>query len=345
MLFSSGIPLASLVTLCHSLRVSHGAGLTLVQAFSQQAKKGPFAARAVCGRIADRLKDGESLEDVLREEGRPFPTLFVSMVSVGEQSGNLPEIFRALEEYYREMLTLRREFIARSIWPIMQFCGAVVVITLLILILGMISNDPETAFDPIGLGVGMFGALKFLALVAGFLTFLFGGYFIATRVLGKTATVHRMLLAIPVIGPCIQALALTRLSLAMSLTMDTSLSAPKAMRQSLAATGNGAYDACGNSVAAAVKDGDTIAVALGNTGMFPEEFVAAVDTAEETGQLPEVMERQSRQYQEIASLRLKALTVAATIAVWAGVAILIVWAILRIAFSIKGVYDDAMKGA
>jgi type II secretory pathway component PulF len=130
----------------------------------------------------------------------------------------------------------------------------------------------------------------------------------------------------------------------MSLTMDTSLPTTKAMRQSLAATGNGAYEACGTSVAAAVKDGETVAEALSNTRLFPEEFVAAVSTAEETGQIPEVMERQSRQYQEIASLRLKTLTFFASLAVWGGVAILIIIAIFRIAFSIKGVYDDAMQG-
>jgi len=343
-MFSSQIPLASLAALCQSLRVSHGAGLTLVHTFSQQAKKGPLAARAVCQRITERLKDGDSLEEALRDESRAFPNLFISMVSVGEQSGNLPEIFRALEEYYREQLTLRRDFIARSIWPVVQFVGAIVVITLLILIRGMLSANPETAFDPIGLGVGPLGALKFLLLIAIFLTVLFGGYFLATRVLGKTATVHRLLLAIPVVGPCVQALALTRLSLAMSLTLDTSLPTTKAMRQSLAATGNGAYEACGTSVAAAVKDGETVGTALRNTGMFPDEFVAAVENAEETGQIPEVMERQSQQYQELASLRMRTLTTAASFAVWAGVAILIIWAILRIAFSIKGVYDDAMKG-
>jgi type IV pilus assembly protein PilC len=344
MFLSSQLSLATLSSLCSALRVSHGAGLSLVQAFSQQAKKGPFAARPVCTRISDRLKSGDSLEEVLRDEGKAFPPLFVSMITVGEQSGNLPEIFRSLEDYYREQLTLRRDFIARSVWPVVQFVGAVVVITLLILILGMLSADPKTAFDPIGLGVGPVGALKFLLLVAGFLTFVFGTYFFATRVLGKATTVHRILLATPVIGPCIQAICLTRMSLAMSLTMDTSISSSKAMRQSLAATGNSAYESCGANVAAAIKDGETVATALGNTRLFPEEFVAAVDNAEETGQIPEVMERQSKQYQELASLRMKALTFAASMAVWACVAVLIIWAILRIAFSIKGIYDDAMQG-
>lgn len=341
MLFSSQISLASLAALCSALRVSHGAGLTLVQAFSQQAKKGPFAVRPICGRIADRLKAGDSLEEVLRDEGKAFPTLFVSMITVGEQSGNLPEIFRALEDYYREQLTLRRDFLARSVWPVAQFVGAVVVITLMILILGMLSANPETAFDPIGLGVGPLGALKFLLLVAGFLTFLFGGYFLATRVLGKTATVHRLLLSLPVVGPCAQAIALARLSLAMSLTLDTSLSTAKALRQSLAASGNGAYEACGTNVAAALKGGETVATALGNSRLFPEEFVAAVENAEESGQVPEVMERQSRQYQELASMRMKTLMMFATFAVWGGVAVFIIFLIFKIAFAYFGILDKA----
>src|SRR5439155_5438892 len=124
-MFSSRISLSNLVALCQAFRVGHGAGLSLVDVFEQQARKGPYAARPVLAKITERLQQGDALEDVLKTQGGAFPPLFVSMVTVGEQTGNLPEIFRELERYYREQLTLRRQFISQIIWPVFQFLAAV----------------------------------------------------------------------------------------------------------------------------------------------------------------------------------------------------------------------------
>lgn len=341
MLFSSRISLRSLAALCHAFRVGHGAGLSLVDVFRQQAQRGPSDARPALGRISERLDKGESLEDVLKTDGRAFPPLFVSMVAVGEQTGNLPEIFHELERYYREQLTLRRQFIAMSFWPVAQLIGAIVVITLMIIILGWIAPSEGKAFDPLGFGVGPAGAVKFLVTVAVFFGGLFVIYFLATRALGQKSTVHRFLLSVPVVGPCLQALALARLSLALKLTMDSSLHPAKAVKRSLWASGNGAYEACADSVATAVKAGTPITEALTECRVFPEDFLQAVHSGEETGQIPEVMARQAVHYQEEASLKMTILNRLATIGVWLFVAGLLIFMIFRMAFKILGIYDAA----
>lgn len=340
MLFSSKVSLSNLVSLCHTLRVGHGAGLSITDVFKQQARKGPLTLRPLLGRIADRLEQGDALEDVLRTQGAAFPPLFNSMVIVGEQTGNLPEIFRELERYYRMQLTLRREFIAQCIWPVIQLVGAIGVITMMILILGMIAPSEESAFDPLGFGVGIAGALRFLITVAVVLGGVVGIYFLATRGLGQKATVHRLLLSLPAIGPCLQALALSRLALALRLTMDSALSTPRAVKRSLWASGNAAYEEVADSVASDLKRGDDVHDALSKRGLFPEEFLMAVHSGEESGQLPEVMGRQAEHYHEEASLKLKILTRLASLAVWAGIALLIIWAILRIAMSISSFYSS-----
>ena len=345
MIFSSRISLKSLVTLCHAFRVGHGAGLTLVDVFKQQATRGPADARPVIARISERLNQGESLEDVLKTEGSAFPPLFTSMTAIGEQTGNLPEIFRELDRYYREQLSLRRTFISMIIWPVFQLIAAIGLITLMILILGMIPTMGMKPFDPLGFGVGPEGAIKFLVLVFLFFSSLFAIYFFLTRVLGKKPTVHRILLSVPAIGPCMQALALSRLSLAMKLTLDSSLPTPKAVKRSLLACGNGAYEACADDAAREIKDGTTVTDALTHCHVFPEEFLHAVHSGEESGQVPEVMGRQAEHYQEEASLKMVILNRFASFGVWLFVAALIIWAIFRMAMSIFGVYDQAFKDA
>ncbi|MCX7701831.1 MAG: type II secretion system F family protein [Gemmataceae bacterium] len=336
--------LSNMAALCHAFRVEHNAGMTLVEIFQQQARKGPISARPLIARVAERLKEGDSLEDALKAEGEAFPPLFVSMAAVGEQTGNLPEVFHELEKYYRAQLTLWREFIAHSVWPMIQLIAAIIVITLLILILGWLSDNPERAFDPLGFGVGPAGALKFLATVFLFFGTLVLIYLVATRAMGQKAAVHRLLLKIPVIGPCLQAIALSRLARALKLTMDSTLAAHRAVQRSLLVSGNSAYEACADTAATQIKRGREIADVLRDCDVFPEEFLQAIHTGEQTGELPEVMARQAEYYQEEAGRRLRTLTIVASFLVWLFVAALIIWAIFRIALSIFGVYQDAMRG-
>jgi len=340
-MFSSKVSLPNLVTLCQAFRVGHGAGLSITDVFNQQARKGPRAAREVIGRIAQRLDKGDALEDVMRSQGGYFPPLFNSMVAVGEQTGNLPEIFKKLERYFRLQLTLRRQFISQIIWPVIQLVGSIGVITMLLLILGWIAPAEGPPFDPLGFGVGPVGAVRFLLTVAVFFGSLFLIYFIATRALGQKAAVHRLILSIPGVGPCLQALALSRLALALQLTLDSSLSTPKAVKRSLWASGNAAYEAISDKVVADIKRGDELFESLSKPGVFPEEFLQAIHTGEESGQLSEVMGRQAEHYHEEASLKMTILTRLASIAVWAFVAALIIFAILRIAMKIPGIYEAA----
>ena len=96
MLFSKRLPLSSLITLCHTLRHNLAAGLTLRRVFRQQAEKGPQPVRPIASRISDKLEKGSDLESAVQAEEAYFPPLFISMATIGEESGALPEVFTEL---------------------------------------------------------------------------------------------------------------------------------------------------------------------------------------------------------------------------------------------------------
>src|SRR5438876_8697979 len=136
MLFSTAFPLDALVQFCRTVRQSLAAGLTVVDAFRQQADRGPRPMRPLAQAVLAHLERGESLEDALKIEGGRLPPLFHSMAAVGEQSGHLPETFRELERYYQLQSTLRKRFITDITWPMLEFFGAIGVIALMLLVLG-----------------------------------------------------------------------------------------------------------------------------------------------------------------------------------------------------------------
>src|SRR5262245_58699129 len=165
-MFSSRLSLSTLIELCRTLRHYLGGGLSLPDAFRQQARRGPAALSAVATRLVARLEAGDSLADALATEADFYPPLFVSLASVGEQTGMLPEVFADLERHYVRQQALRRTFILASAWPIIQFVLATFVIALVFLVLGMLAQPGGPKFDPSGVGLlGPSGAAIFLACV------------------------------------------------------------------------------------------------------------------------------------------------------------------------------------
>src|SRR5262249_14468917 len=150
-------------------------------------------------------------------------------------------------------------------------------------------------------------------------------------------------LRLPIVGPCLEAIALARFCLALRLTLDTSLSMPEALRLCLRATGNAAFAAQTEVVGHALRTGEDLSTALADSRLFRDEFVNIVATAEHGGRVPEVMRQQSEYYQEEAERRLRLLTIAAGFGVWLIVAVLIILTIFRIFFTYLGLLDSLTK--
>jgi type IV pilus assembly protein PilC len=343
MLFRSRLSLPTLIEFCRSVRHYTGAGLTIVDVFRQQAQNGPRAVRPVAARIVAWLQAGDTLQEALKRESYAFPPLLLSLAGVAEQTGMVPEVFGELERHFEQQLQLRRQFVSQAVWPVVQFVLATVVLAGLIMILDFLPKGDIPGggrWDPLGLGLfGPEGALKFLGYIYGTILALVVLYFIVTRLLRQRATVHRLLLRVPGIGPCMRALALGRFCVALRLTSETGMPIANAMRLALKGTGNEAFAAKIPVVEAAIRDGDSLTLALGKTGLFPDAFMRVLEVAEESGRLTHVMRHEAEQYHEEAARRLKVLTSIASFGVWLFVGVFIVFAIFRIFTTYISLYD------
>jgi len=342
MALSAQLSLSSLVDLCRVLRHSLGAGIPLVKVFGQQARSGLPDVRPLAERIHQDLERGDTLEAALHRQGAAFPPLFVSLATVGEQAGSLPEIFGELERYFTLRHRLRRQFRTQMIRPVFQYVLAVIIIAFLIWVLGAIAESRGgKPIDPLGVGlVGGSGALIFATLGFGIPATCAGLYVLAQRT-GRQAAVEARLLRLPVLGPCLEAQALTRFCLALRLTQEAGMLPAEALALSLRASDFAAFTAAVPHVQKAVRSGQDMTTALAKTRLLPETFMQVLAVAEQTGQLPDVMRRQSDHYRDEAERRLKALTRAAAFLIWLLTAAFIAWAIIRI---FMNVYLNALGG-
>ncbi|HMP04508.1 MAG TPA: type II secretion system F family protein [Gemmatales bacterium] len=339
-MFSSQIPLAALIDHCQALRHQTDAGLGLARAMKQQGERGPRPVRPIAARLARRLEQGDDLADALEDEARFYPPLFRAICRVAEASGSLPEAFRELEEYYRMQQLLWREFIKQITWPAIQLVLAILVIALVIYILGIIPAN-ET-FTILGLK-GAVGVQIFLGTVFAVTVLGVAGYWITRQVLGAGGAVDRFLLRIPYLGGCLQALALSRFSLAMSILIEGGSKINEALRLSLGATANDAFVERTKPAVAMIKGGNSLTETLREQPLFPSDFVDIVETGEVSGREPAVFHKLAEQNHELAATRMRVLATVAARLVWLLVAVFIIIIIFNIAFQYLNVIQGTMK--
>lgn len=345
MLFSSSkCPLPALVAWCRALHHSLGAGLSPIRIFKQQAKSGPRVLRGIAADVAEKLEAGNSLEDAFEEHRNRFPPLFLELVAVGEQTGRLEDAFAELTDYYESNLSVQRHFRAQMMYPAVQFVAAVLIIAGLIWVLGMLaSSGKAVTTDPLGLGFsGTRGAIMFMVVAFG----IVGAILLAMKVAANNtrwrARLEGMMMILPAWGPALLSFALQRFAVALRMCVEAGLRAEKTLQYCFAATSNSSFTSRAEGAIEVVKRGGEIHKALAASGApFPAEFREMVLMGEETGNMPEVMERVALRYREEAERRLRSAAQMTSYCIYGLVAIMIILAIFKIASLYLGALGNA----
>ncbi|MFL5330423.1 MAG: type II secretion system F family protein [Gemmataceae bacterium] len=319
------IPTSALVQFTRMVRVGLEAGLPIVDVFQKQGVRGPYSVRPVAARIGERLAKGDTFTDAIQLESAALPPLFLALSEVGEETGHLAESFGELEEYFELQDELQKDFRMQTMLPKMEFFAAIGVICLLYMILAAL----DLPVDPLGLGRGFGAIVRFLSIIAVFVGTM---YFIVWGIKNRLrflAPVERVILRIPVLGPALESVLLARFSLGLRFTLGAGLTVPKAMKYSIYAAASSLYQQAFEKAQPGLRRGETLVEVLERCQVFPHDFIDIVANAEETGQVPEVMAKQAKHYQDETRRRLKILTRVAGWLVYAMVAGMIIFMIFK----------------
>ena len=285
---------SALLEMCRAIRFFLSSGMMLRDAMRSLGEQGSASARPVARSLAKELEAGSTFQAALERQGRKFPTLFLALATVGEETGKLPEVMHDLEKYYELKRQQLSQLRSQALFPALQFIAAVAIIACLILVLDMLPkvyiNGKEQAVDALGLGlIGQNGAIKFVAYVFGTIAAAILAFVVIKALLRRRAIVERLLLFIPVVGRCLRDVALTRFSFAMTLMLDSHMSILKIIRLAFSSTDNPAFMSKADAAEAHVRRGNSVLTALKDAGRFPAAYLSAVAIGEESGHLPEVM--------------------------------------------------------
>lgn len=105
--------------LCRELHAVYTGGIPLASGFEIIAGHSPgVRVRRLARHMAEGVRRGATLGDVVHFHRFRFPEFFVECVERGELSGKLEEAFRHLADYYEDWLQLRREILHNVMYPL-----------------------------------------------------------------------------------------------------------------------------------------------------------------------------------------------------------------------------------
>ena len=341
-MFSSQLSATALENFCRTLSRGLHAGLDPIRILRMEEKRGGSTLSKASGEIANSLSNGDSLKESFDQHSHLFPLLMLSMIQVGEETGSLPEILNELSRHYGEQAMLQRKLKSQITMPIFQFGMAIAVIAILILVLGFLPKAPgQPDYDPLGWGLqGATGSIVFLGIIS---SIIIGGTLLWKIILNNgafKAKISAIFVNLPVVGAYLRESALGKFSIGLGLTLDSPMSVKKALRLSMEITSNDAFIQACQPVLASVKKGQPIVQALSQCSIFPEEYLAQIEVAEEASSIPETCKRLALQHSEEAGRQLSIIFYLMGGAVWLCTAGFIIFMIIKM-FS---PYINALNG-
>lgn len=324
-MFSSQLSAPALENFCRTLSRGLHAGLDPVRILRMEEKRGGSALSVASGEIADSLSKGDSLKESFDQHSKLFPLLMLSMIQVGEETGNLPEILDELSRHYGEQAMLQRKLKSQITMPVFQLGMAIAVIAILIFVLGFLTD-----YDPLGWGLkGASGSIFFLGIIISIIT---GGFLLWKIVLSNVAfkaKISAIFVNLPVVGSYLKESALGKFSIGLGLTLNSTMSTKKALRLSMQITSNDAFIEACQPVLSSIKKGQPIVEALSQCSIFPEEYLAQIEVAEESGSIPETCKRLALYHSEEAGRQLSIIFYLMGGAVWLCTAGFIIFMIMK----------------
>ncbi len=303
--FSSKVKMSDLSVFCRQLAISVTAGVPLRDALETIGTEleQPVLRNAVVD-IVGQLNDGKNFSEAAASHPKIFNVMFCGLIKVAEESGKLPQTLRQLADYLERTDKLQRRIKAMSAYPV--FIGIFFIIICMIMTLFILPQFTDI-FSGFGSKLPPFTRLVFSIndfFVANFLAIFVGVVLmvVALVLYGRTNRgayqKDRIKLGTPYIGDLLKKYVLARFCRSLSIMVHSGVPISTALEICGDAAGNKVIQQTIYQVREKIITGHRIAQSLADSGIFPGLITRMVSVGEDSGQLPEVLERVSDLYED-----------------------------------------------
>lgn len=304
-----------IATMTSQLATLVSAGIPMVEALSAliDQVENP-ALKLVLVEIREDVNQGEGLAKSMKKHPKVFDHLYVNMVAAGEQSGALDIVLNRLTDYTENAVKLRGQVTSAMMYPALM--GGVSVLIVAGLFVGVIPRI-RRIFDSFGAGLP-----PLTRLVLGISDFIQGywwlviimtvGGIFGIRNWVKTErgrrTWHRWKITMPLFGRVNRLVAVSRFCRTLSTLLDSGVPILTAVSIVKNVVEN---DILAEAIANAgknIREGQSIAGPLKESGQFPPLVTHMIAIGEKTGDLEPMLGKVADSYDQQVENTLAGLT-------------------------------------
>jgi MSHA biogenesis protein MshG len=300
---------------CRQMYTLLKAGVPIMQALRGLRDTTQNQALAkVIGSLLDGLDAGLDLTGAVKRHAEVFPPVFVSLISVGENTGSLPEAFAQLADYFEREKDTRdrlKQAIRYPIFVIIAMGIALLIVNIFVIpAFAKVYGNLKVALPlptRILIGFSNFTLQNWYWIVIG----LVGGV-IGARLYVQTPDGRyrwdRLKLGFPVIGGIIYRASLGRFARALSMTMHSGVPVVQGMTVISNAVDNEYIATRILQMRDGLERGESITRTATATGMFPPLVLQMISVGEESGAVDTLLTEVAEYYEREVDYDLKNLS-------------------------------------
>jgi type IV pilus assembly protein PilC len=297
-----------LTTFTRQLATLVDAGLPLLRGLRvlEKQEQHPLLKKII-GDLGSSIESGSTFSEGLAQHPKVFNRLFVNMVKAGELGGVLEVVLNRLSEFMEKAQKIKGKVISAMFYPVAVMVVAVTILGILMVyvvpkfksifvdLLGPGQELPD--FTRFVLGISDMIANHFIITLCVLIGLIIGlQIFIRTKAGRKIF--DRFKLNMPVIGPVIKKVAISRFTRTLGTLVSSGVPILQALTIVKETSGNVVLADAVNAVHESVKEGETITAPLEASGVFPPMVISMVDVGEQTGALPEMLMKIADNYDD-----------------------------------------------
>lgn len=295
-----GIGLKDLAIFSRQFSTMVNSGLSLVRTLNileQQTTNRRL--REIIVQVRSDVEAGRPLSDAMAKHPKAFSSLFVNMVKAGETGGVLDEVLDRLATYLEKEQALRAKIRSAMVYPILltiAALGGLFFMTIVIL------PQFENLFKELG-GGGQLPlptqiAIAVSAAIRRYWYIAFAALAVLVYVLrrylqtpGGKLRYDRFKLKMPVLGELNRKIVVARFTRTLGTLIASGVPIMQSLEVVAKAIDNVVIGGAIEAVRASIREGQTIAIPLQFSGVFPPMVVQMAKVGEETGQLEQMLEK------------------------------------------------------
>jgi general secretion pathway protein F len=291
-----GVSTSELAVTTRQFSTLISAGLPLeasLVALSEQTEDARL--RQVLTQIKDRISEGSSLTNALKEHRNVFSDLYINMVKAGEASGTLDVVLTRLADFLEKQTALRSRVRSALIYPIfMFFIGSGVLFFMMTYVIPRIAKifeDSQKALPLITvvlIETSNFLSQNFFVLLLLFIGLTFISYRFRKTERGKMFF-DRLTLGLPIFGRIGRMVIISRFARTIGTLLGSGIPLLEALEIGEAVLGNTVYVEALKSVRENVREGTSLAKPLRESKVFPPLMTRMITVGEQTGELEEML--------------------------------------------------------